>query len=104
MDAILNPHVPVLAVFSDGQNDLMQDHILGSQSLEAPLRSLPSRAHKAYRTMWCPGAFDVPKTPALVHTGVEQIAAMRSSKYHPQRKEGGLPSICKAGGGYPCIE
>ncbi|KAJ4935047.1 hypothetical protein JOQ06_007825 [Pogonophryne albipinna] len=26
MNAILNPHVPVLAVFFDGQKDLMQDY------------------------------------------------------------------------------
>ncbi|KAF3832107.1 hypothetical protein F7725_025772 [Dissostichus mawsoni] len=41
--AILNPHVAVLAVFFDGQKDLMQDYRLGRQSLEALLRILPSK-------------------------------------------------------------
>ncbi|KAF3832119.1 hypothetical protein F7725_025784 [Dissostichus mawsoni] len=43
--AILNPHVAVLAVFFDGQKDLMQDYRLGRQSLEALLRILPSKKH-----------------------------------------------------------
>ncbi|KAJ4946186.1 hypothetical protein JOQ06_023856 [Pogonophryne albipinna] len=60
--AILNPHVPVLAVFFDGQKDLMQDHRLGRQSLEALLRILPSKMSTVCR---------------LVHTGVEKIAALR---------------------------
>ncbi|XP_033991066.1 protein ALP1-like [Trematomus bernacchii] len=94
--AILNPHVPVLAVFFDGQEDLMQDYRLGRQSLEALLRILPSKttqgwSHEVNILMtiyWLAHglsysvvsrAFDVPKSTVcrLVHTGVEKIAALR---------------------------
>ena len=41
--AQINPHVPVLAVFFDGQKDLMADYRLGRQSVEVLLRILPSK-------------------------------------------------------------
>ncbi|XP_034078537.1 protein ALP1-like [Gymnodraco acuticeps] len=67
--AILNPHVPVLAAFFDGQKDLMQDYRLGRQSLEALLRILPSKNTQgwSHESTVC----------RLVHTGVQQIAALR---------------------------
>ncbi|KAJ4922872.1 hypothetical protein JOQ06_021334 [Pogonophryne albipinna] len=119
IQAILNPHVPVLAVFFDGQKDIMQDYRLGRQSLEALLRILPSKSthgwsHEVNILMtiyWLAHglsysvvsrAFDVPKYTVcrLVHTGVEKIAALRQEVIKlppPWRTGGGWPSICKAG-------
>ncbi|XP_034075632.1 protein ALP1-like [Gymnodraco acuticeps] len=90
--AILNPHVPVLAAFFDGQKDLMQDYRLGRQSLEALLRILPSKNTQGWShevniliTLYCLAhglsysvvsrAFDVPKSTVcrLVHTGVQKL-------------------------------
>ncbi|KAJ4945076.1 hypothetical protein JOQ06_013614 [Pogonophryne albipinna] len=67
--AILNPHVPVLAMFFDGQKDLMKDYRLGRQSLEALLRILPSKSTQgwSHESTVC----------RLVHTGVKKIAALR---------------------------
>ncbi|XP_034056963.1 protein ALP1-like [Gymnodraco acuticeps] len=70
--AILNPHVPVLAAFFDGQKDLMQDYRLGRQS---PAEDPAIKEHTSVVSR----AFDVPKSTVcrLVHTGVQQIAALR---------------------------
>ncbi|KAJ4940401.1 hypothetical protein JOQ06_026704, partial [Pogonophryne albipinna] len=94
--AILNPHLPVLAVFFDGQKDLMKDYRLGRQSLEALLRILPSKSTQGWShevnvlmtLYWLAHglsysvvsrAYDVPKSTVcrLVHTGVQKIAALR---------------------------
>ncbi|KAL3061185.1 hypothetical protein OYC64_009396 [Pagothenia borchgrevinki] len=102
IQAILNPHVPVLAVFFDGQKDLMQDYRLGRQSLEALLRILPSKNTQGWShevniliiIYWlahglsysvASRAFDVPKSTVcrLVHTGkrLQPFARRPSSPY-----------------------
>ncbi|XP_054473334.1 putative nuclease HARBI1 [Anoplopoma fimbria] len=94
--AQLNPHVPVLAVFFDGQTDLMADYRLGRHSMEALLWILPSKntqgwsheVHILIAIYWLAHdssysvvsrAFNVPKSTVcrLVHSGVEKIAALR---------------------------
>uniref|UniRef100_UPI0037E89879 uncharacterized protein n=1 Tax=Semicossyphus pulcher TaxID=241346 RepID=UPI0037E89879 len=91
----MNPHVPVLAVFFDGQ-DLIADYRLSRQSVEALLRILPSKhtqswsheVHVLITVYWLAHglsysvvsrAFHVPKSTVcrLVHRGVEKIAALR---------------------------
>uniref|UniRef100_UPI0037E8DBCA uncharacterized protein n=1 Tax=Semicossyphus pulcher TaxID=241346 RepID=UPI0037E8DBCA len=91
----MNPHVPVLAVYFDGQ-ELMADHRLARQSVEALMRILPSKhtqgwSHEVhvlitvYRLAHSLSysvvsrAFHVPKSTVcrLVQSGVEKIAALR---------------------------
>ena len=94
--AVVNPHVPVLVVFFDGQTDLMVDYRLARQSMEAPFQILPSKntqgwsheVHLLITIYWLAHglsysvvsrAFNVPKSTVcrLVHSGVEKIAALR---------------------------
>ncbi|XP_041810051.1 protein ALP1-like [Chelmon rostratus] len=88
--------VPLLAIYYDGQEDLMADYRLRRQSIQALMRILPSRrtqgwpheVHILCTIYWLTHglsysvvsrAFNVPKSTVcrMVHTGVENIAALR---------------------------